>query len=246
MSDDTFQIPAEILQHARTAFMPVTKEEQGALTATKFGGRPWLAEGEEWPVCPNCEQPMQLFAQLNLDELPEGVPTAYGSGLVQFFYCMSSDPLCEVDCEAFFPFADSVVARHIPDATGPANDAAHGPQDIFPERVVTGWEPVEDYPNWEELTWNLGVEIDEDEFDFDAYYDTDNARPRGGDKLGGWPDWVQSVEYPDCPECGERMELLLQVDSEDNVPHMFGDLGCGHLTRCPNHAHVLAFGWACG
>lgn len=66
-----------------------------------------------------------------------------------------------------------------------------------------------------------------------------------GDKLGGWPAWVQGVEYPDCPRCGARMALLFQLDSEENVPWMFGDVGCGHVTRCPAHPDEVAFGWAC-
>jgi uncharacterized protein YwqG len=70
-----------------------------------------------------------------------------------------------------------------------------------------------------------------------------NAEP--GDKLGGWPHWIQSVEYPACPTCGDRMELVFQLDSEDNLPVVFGDVGCGHITRCPRHPEVLAFGWAC-
>ena len=70
--------------------------------------------------------------------------------------------------------------------------------------------------------------------------------PRSGEKLRGWPAWVQSVEYPSCPECGRRMELLLQIDSEQNLPYMFGDAGIGHITQCPEHRDQLAFGWACG
>src|SRR5262249_10333174 len=65
-----------------------------------------------------------------------------------------------------------------------------------------------------------------------------------GDKLGGWPDWVQGVEYPNCSQCGQRMALVFQVDSEDNVPFLFGDAGCGHITQCPDHKEVVAFGWA--
>jgi hypothetical protein len=41
------------------------------------------------------------------------------------------------------------------------------------------------------------------------------------------------------------MHLLFQIDSEDNLPYMFGDAGCGHITQCPKHPHRLAFGWAC-
>jgi hypothetical protein len=41
------------------------------------------------------------------------------------------------------------------------------------------------------------------------------------------------------------MRLLLQIDSEDHLPVSFGDGGCAHLTYCPKHPKVMAFGWAC-
>ena len=69
--------------------------------------------------------------------------------------------------------------------------------------------------------------------------------PRTGDKLLVWPNWIQGIEYPECPTCSEPMKLVFQIDSEDNVPHMFGDVGCGHLCQCPNHPRILGFGWAC-
>lgn len=71
------------------------------------------------------------------------------------------------------------------------------------------------------------------------------AFPLNGEKLLGWPCWVQGPEYPSCPECGERMEMLFQIDSEQNVPWMFGDMGIAHITQCPRHRGQLAFGWAC-
>jgi hypothetical protein len=48
-----------------------------------------------------------------------------------------------------------------------------------------------------------------------------------------------------CMKRDEVVKHVFQVDSEDNVPFMFGDVGCGHITRCPDHKQVVAFGWAC-
>jgi uncharacterized protein YwqG len=42
------------------------------------------------------------------------------------------------------------------------------------------------------------------------------------------------------------MEYVFQIDSEDNLPLMWGDMGTAHVTRCPTHREVLALGWACG
>lgn len=66
-----------------------------------------------------------------------------------------------------------------------------------------------------------------------------------GDKLAGWPTWVQNPEYPSCPRCESQMVYVFQLDSEDNLPYMFVDVGRGHITQCPRHLDVVAFGWAC-
>ncbi|MBD1809388.1 DUF1963 domain-containing protein [Microcoleus sp. FACHB-SPT15] len=68
-----------------------------------------------------------------------------------------------------------------------------------------------------------------------------------GDKLGGWPEWVQYPEYPDCPTCHQPMKpFVFQIDSEDNLPYMWGDVGVGYLIQCSNHKEQLAFLWQCG
>jgi len=90
----------------------------------------------------------------------------------------------------------------------------------------------------------LGVELRDVPIDMGVEELVAKASP--GDKPGGWPDWVQGAEYPACPTCGARMGLVFQLDSEDNLPTMFGDMGCGHVTQCSVHRDVLAFGWACG
>jgi len=242
MSDET-PLSEEIAALERTGWVPQTTAEDGAPTASKFSGTPWLTADAPWPVCPNCEQPMQLFAQINLADVPEPERERLGGeGLLQLFYCTSYDPLCEVDCEAFFPFADSVVARRLPtpaDGDTPAEGA--GPADPFPARRIAAWEAVTDYPNIEELQWEMGIDVSDQEME---YLDGIGS-PAAGDKLGGWPHWIQGVEYPSCPECGATMQLVLQIDSECNLPYMFGDVGAGHLTQCPDHPDVLAFGWAC-
>lgn len=68
---------------------------------------------------------------------------------------------------------------------------------------------------------------------------------REKDKLLGWPAWIQGIEYPVCPHCKNKMTYVFQIDSNDNLPYMFGDVGCGHITYCACK-RVVAFAWACG
>lgn len=233
-------IPAAIARFKRKTWVPVVVDGDGDLQASKFAGTPWLRQGEEWPRCPNCHQPIQLFLQLNLAQLPEAVHNEFGSGLLQLFYCKSEEPMCDVDCQAFFPFAKSVFVR----LCVPAGEAQRRPaaevREPFAPKLIIDWREEDDYPDYTESK-ELGIELDEAEWQ--AMWE--GGFPRPGDKLGGWPHWVQDVEYPKCPVCAERMRLVFQIDSDDNLPYLFGDVGCAHITQCPTHKEQLAFGWAC-
>jgi hypothetical protein len=66
-----------------------------------------------------------------------------------------------------------------------------------------------------------------------------------GDKVLGWPHWVQGAEYPTCPKCRCRMRYLFQIDSEDHLPITWGDAGILHISQCPSHCDVLTMAWAC-
>jgi uncharacterized protein YwqG len=90
---------------------------------------------------------------------------------------------------------------------------------------------------------DLGVFIDIDAYEL--LEEVEKGIPLSGDKLFGWPYWVQSIEYPFDRTTGSQMELLFQLDSEVNLPYMFGDMGVGHLTYSKDNPSELAFGWAC-
>lgn len=227
----------------RPTWVPQVTPGDGDPLASKFSGIPWIAANEDWPVCPNCNNPMQLFVQLNLAELPDRPAGCPSTGLVQFFYCVSREPYCEGDCEAYAPGSRSVVVRIVqPEGPGRRFDSSPVP-DAFPPRLITGWTQRDDYPSYEEIGDLVeGFNIDLYDTLIEGY---EMDIPAIGEKLMGWPHWIQGSEYPDCPDCGTRMHLLFQVDSEVNVPYMFGDAGIGHLTQCPNHPHRLYFAWAC-
>ncbi len=233
-------VPSKIQPLARKAWIPIVEEGDGGRAASKFSGTPLLAHGETWPECPNCSKPMQLFLQLNLDELPEPVREEFGKGILQMFYCTSVNPLCEDQCEAYFPFAKSALLRIVPTTDNAGGTELPEIAGGFPSKLIITWTEVDDYPNFEEVAAQ-GVELTDEE----GNQWIEQEFPRAGDKLAGWPNWIQGVEYPDCPMCGERMRLVFQIDSEDNLPYMFGDVGCGHITQCRTHKDRLAFGWAC-
>jgi uncharacterized protein YwqG len=239
-------------RHMRRAWKPVCID--GGTNTARFGGSALLGR-ESWPACAGCRNPMQLLLQLPLASLPGNV--VRGDGLLQAFYCSRDDGRCET----WAPFSGAHLVRLVRE---PLNDVASPlGRDAFRLRSVVSWNELADYPHVEEHE-RLGLIYEHDferklvrvtcaELGIDVPdLDQDIAEvisdPAAGDKLGGWPLWIQQPEYPSCPRCARQMAFVFQIDSGDVVyphPRMFGDGGIGHITQCPDHPDVLAFGWAC-
>lgn len=243
-------------RHTRIAWRPSTVDGDGSRTASKFAGLPWLAPGEAWPVCGECESPMPLFLQLDLSMVPAQARETYGDGLLQLFYCTSCDGGWE-------PFSSVSLVRLVAPAlfAGPPGDASV--VGALSSKLILGWAPIQDHPHPPDhdalgLTYDYDFSVKPMTTRFacadpaiaaDGIRDDELAEKVGlaepGDKLGGWPHWIQGAEYPACPQCKQPMHLLFQIDSNDNLDYMFGDVGTGHITQCGRHKDVVAFGWAC-
>ena len=231
---------AVLNKYKRTAYIPIVAEQENEFSdKSKIGGFPYLRTESDWPVCPNCQKNMQLFLQLNLEDLPEKKE----KGLIQLFYCTNSEPHCESDREAFFPFSESVNCRRI-ESNGVSAKTEPVMDEIFREKLILTWEAADDYPHFEEYD-DLGIMLDIEDDLYDLLEERNMGTTIAKDKLFGWPYWVQSVEYPFDRKTEKQMELLFQLDSEDNLPYMFGDAGIGHLTQSPDNKDELGFGWAC-
>ncbi len=247
------------MKHQRPAWKPIVEAGDGSPSASKFAGTPWIGDGAVWPECGVCKKPLQLFVQLDLAKLPEELGKKFGTGLLQLFYCLNDECAGSGGWE---PFADDLSRVRLvkPAGVGDRNVVSRNTSE-FPAKRIVGWTKFSDLPNGaehEELglkytydfkAGTVKLECPELSLTFEDVRDDSLAekiaQSENGDKLGGWPNWVQGVEYPSCPRCGRRMALVFQVDSEDNLPFMFGDTGCGHITQCPEHKEVVAFGWAC-
>ncbi len=227
-------------KYKRIAYIPIIKESELEFSVkSKIGGFPYLRNQDDWPVCPNCSKNMPLFLQLNLEDLP----IKKDKGLIQLFYCTSEEPHCESDLEAFFPFSKAVVCRKIQIEK---NTSIITPNidEIYDEKLIIGWEMKNDYPHPEEYH-RLGINLEIEDDVYDLMEEREIGLAIEGDKLFGWPYWVQSEEYPSDRNTGTTMDLLFQLSSEDNLQYMFGDAGIGHLTQSVDDQNELGFGWAC-
>ena len=252
-------------EHGRTAWRPRVGEATLG-TMSQFGGAPRLLEGEAHPSCHECNRPLQLIVQLDLHTLPSEAAELHGSGLLQLFYCTggtATDGFVQCDQDrGWEPFSDrcSLVRIIDPDRTT-ADPAIAVAEHSDTASTIVDWEPFPDVPHVEDWR-SLGLTMR-----FDRAQNTEawqwpgdpvpTAVPEGSideaefrqsatqDKLGGWPSWIQGAEYPHCPRCDGQMHLVMQIDSNDHVPFMWGDFGIGHITQCRDHRDVVAFGWAC-
>ena len=192
--------------------------------------------------------------QLNLSRLPEPLVGRFGEGLLQLFMCPDEH------CHGVRAFKGSNVVRLI-QPHGTASGTPPADSDPYPAKIITGWSQIEEYPHPEEAVhggfWPLfesEYEFDEDESDeFDLSAECDDMHSElnlkypchEGDKLAGWPGWMNAPMYPDCPRCMQRMQFVVQIDTHNNLAHQFGDNGIGYVTQCPAHTDVLAFGSSC-
>ena len=182
-------LPLIVEPYRRTCWIPQVEDGDGSPLDSKFSGIPYLAPDERWPICRCCSEPMQLFLQLNPCDLPTEATKLWGEGLLQFYYCTGE---CD---DGWKPFSKASLVRAIvPGIPHAIQTPLAGP---FPAKRIVGWDASDDYPNWDELSV-LGKEITQAETDAIS----EVGFPRSGEKLLGWPHWVQSVEYPSARNAG--------------------------------------------
>lgn len=250
------------------------KHKDGSARRSKLGGTPWLAEDEEWPTCQNCGLPMALLVQIDLDQLPDAVGDRFGAGLIQVFYCFSTEPHCEVDAEAWVPESmKSKVARlvnpigdlrkwetarefgkrHVvqrPPGHSPRSDDLPSIkfEDPVQPTLLGGWERDVDYPDWQDAR-DHGVDDYEGCLALAGLAEVwQDAFPRDGIRLGGWPCWIQNNDWATCPVCGMQMTQMVIQLPHGSLPAdrtLFGDCGNAYLVQCVQHREQLALVWQC-
>jgi len=185
---------------------------------------------------------MHHMLQINSEQLPAETKGLFGDGYLQVFFCIDEKFGCEASITTYEPFSKGSIVRVVNSEFGDL--VAAGPMPLgnpFPELAIVGWQPQSDYPGWDDARSN-GIDQD-----YDAASRVEEAGfPHSGDKLMGWAAWQQGAKYPLCPECGSAMRYIFQIDSEDNIPYMFGDVGTAHITQCERHKDILTLSWAGG
>lgn len=231
-------------KHLRHSMVMELKDSKSDPTGpcTKFGGMPWLRKGDEWPTCEACESNMRFYAQIHFKDLDgKSVHAACkNDGLLQLWSCGD-------DCDTYEAFSGATSVRIVPSKDFGKGEKIEKPDDVelCPVQLVKQWVKRPELPGQEELGDEMGDEAEADDIDWLMEL-ISSANPNQGVKVGGWPGWCQGVEYPECPECGERMtNVLFQLEADIIEGEGLGDCGTAHITQCKKHKSKLAYAWAC-
>lgn len=222
----------------RAAWSPQVRFRTGEVTSSKLGGTPWLSQAEEWPCCSVCSRPMELFLQLNSDDLPGEMANRF-EGLLQVFLCVTdgySSGTCALGYEGF----SQAAMLRLCSPVGPPRYRRPPFDDAFIEGVIESWQPRVDLPSTQELA-ALGIDLSDEQWTLMS--DSAERLSARGDKLGGWPNWQQNVEYISCTRCKRRMDVIFQLDSDYALPHSFMDDGTAWVSQCRDHPDVLSLTW---
>jgi uncharacterized protein YwqG len=210
LSPDQFR--DKMREHERpTRELVVERCDQGPEPVTKISGTPWWPSGVPRPSCPHGHA-MCFIAQVRLSDVP-GLETT-DSSLLSFHYCDE----CSINGAMPWGWKDtgtrgSYDVSIFTDVDQRTIDGLGimAPSDINPHKVsfrdvvevplpedaaIDVFETPKDYPGGK------------DDWDEDIYPGLVHVHRS---KIGGWPTWVQSSEWPPTVET-ERVEFVLQLD----------------------------------
>ena len=196
----------QLLQSLRKNEIAITLKKarrDGSPCRGKFGGRPALPVGFEWPRFEaanydgeTANRPLSFLCQINLAEIAsldrDGLLPK--KGLLSFFYemessCWGFDPADE-GCVRVFYFEDT-------DALTPASL----PEDLSEEYAVKEFDlsckAKDSYPSYEELDRHADTDVDWDDYD-EALEDMDYELDSERHKLLGYANLVQGEMLTEC------------------------------------------------
>ena len=193
--------------HYRGCYLPVLTRTQAAIIGgesvpastrvSKYGGRPYLQPGEEWPTCSYCKKKMTFWCQLRTSDLPAELRASYApselssSALFQHFACDNWDG-CQIGREEVY--CTSYTVSEEPKGRAGKSAAAPPPAKKHKQPRLQYNKPDDTIF----LRW-IQPEGEEDP--------AERLKPDEGDKTGSGERvltaWRRVTEYPDSMEYDE-------------------------------------------
>ena len=212
--------------------LPQAKQNTEAWES-KFGGWPYLPKNMEVPTGKN-GRPLYLLAQINFSEIPD-LPPFPSEGLLQFFIgddrlygADSKDPMKQ---ENFHLRFFGSIKKNIPLIAPPSEfpEISNFPistKGSFPLKFELRHEaaPLTDHRIQNFLEEDFFARFGEGKWEvMEAYSKLVHS---GGHRLGGYSFFTQTDPRENHIE---QMEQLLQIDSDQSIQSMWGDMGAAHF-----------------
>lgn len=247
----------EKLLQTKQTFIRATAEKSRntKLWESKVGGQPYLPKGQTWPTTPDGRE-LFFLAQLNFAGMPP-LPPFPTAGIVQFF--ILDDDLYGMDFDEGENQDTFRVLYH--------------PEVVQNESVLqTSFPTLRDFddllPHDPDVSYPLKFSLEEEvaaitDYRFDQIFGADFFRQFGekewdvmddfgkavrpqGHKIGGYAYFTQD----DPRRADDPMLLLFQLDSDELMDLMWGDMGVGHFfirekdLKAKDFSRVL-YDWDC-
>jgi uncharacterized protein YwqG len=237
----------EALVRPCTVAVPSASDAPLPQSSTKFGGMPYAERGDAWPMC-GCGRGLTFVFQWNAADAPH--PRA-GAGLYAFFYCHECGSWGDLPADVKDAWAIRQYAA--PDESRSVALEDRSPTEHRHTECSCTLSKAPSLPDWDGLgelsdeAAELSAELKEDE-PWEPYSEIAEeilgGEPDYRTQVGGYPRFVQGADFPEC-ECGQRMSLLAQIDSEDEAVVMWGDSGCVYLFTCDKHPKQIQMRLQC-
>lgn len=217
-----------------------------AVGRSRIGGLPDLPADSAWPH--NDGDPLSFIAQINLADARrfDSERALPASGLLSFFYDAVSQDAWGFDpadsgasAVVYSPSSELLVRHDVPSTLDPAGVFEPAHLTLTAEPTFLGWESF--------AIAGLGLNRKE-QHEYGEIFDDERYEPDGLHRLLGHPDPIQGDMQVECQfasnglYCGHASayldpraaelrtgagdwRLLLQIDSDENVGMMWGDVG---------------------
>lgn len=227
---------------------------------SKFGGKANLNGFNSYPLCNDCNSPLNFTLQLYKKDFPNHYyPT--DKDLFQVFRCPNYK--CSGAFNEKYDFTTYIYYHKVeglkpkdfekPTRVKKSKHDEEEVPDCFLEPKTAG-----DFPSFDEDFYYEKLRAFEDKYGYEILEDT---HPKIGTKSGGYPSFQQGSNYPIC-ECGKVKEFFFQLSSEDledgveSPSHwtmwsahgiMIGDLGNIYFYVCKSCGEKsIETNWDCG
>ena len=201
---------------------------------SKVGGIPYLPKNQPWPSSSDGND-LFFLAQIKFAETPPLAPFPT-KGILQFF--IHDDDLYGMDFDdgenpdtfrvLFHPEVvenETLLQTKLPGTSWDEDLLPHHPDECYPLIFGLGEEvvPISDFQFYQHFGSEFFRQFGEKEWDVMGEFEK-SVRSQGH-KIGGYAYFTQDdPRRPDDP-----MLLLLQLDSDEQMDLMWGDMGVGHF-----------------